>query len=219
LTEDELLGRHPRLWHMAADGTWPSIQKNGLLSVTALLDLHGISGPARRPIEAQRRPQCVELDHPVHGKAVIRDNKPMFEKSLLKCLEDQLKPEDWYRTLNAKSFFWVDKTRLDRLLGAKAYAKDIQSVLEIDTAKLIDRHRNQIRLASINTGQTLYVPQARGLNTFKTIADFPSGEGKIGTKERPHIVELVVEGGVPDIVECIVRVDRVDNSNWTKVWP
>lgn len=219
MTEDELLGRHPRIWHMAADGMWPSIRASGLLSVTALLDLHGINGAARHAIEGARRPQCVELDHPVHGRAVIRDNKPMFEKSLEKCLEDQLTPEDWYRTLNAKTFFWVDKARLDRLLGAKAYAKDVQTVLEVDTAKLLDRHRPNVRLASMNTGQTLYVPQPRGLGTFKTLANFPDGPGRIGTRQRPHIVELVVEGGVSDIIECVIRVDSVDKGNWTKVWP
>jgi hypothetical protein len=218
LTEEELLERHPRVWHMAADGMWPNIQANGLLSVSKLLDLYGVSGAAREGIEAQRRPQCVELEHPLHGRAVVRDNKPMFDASLVNCLQDGLGPKDWYRILNAKSFFWVDKARLDRLLSARAYVKDPQTVIEVDTATLLDGHRSKVRLARMNTGQTLYVPQPRGLATFHTIEAFPSGTGAIGSKQRPRIVELVVEDGVPDITNSVVRVDRFYKGLWAPIW-
>jgi hypothetical protein len=219
LTEEELLERHPCVWHMAADGMWPYIKAHGMLSVTKLLDLFGVEGENRLPIESERRPQCVELTDAEHGRAIIRDNKPMYESALLKCLDDQLTPQDWYRILNAKSFFWVDKARLDRLLGARAYVKDPQTVIEIDTAKLLERHRDRVRLASMNTGQTLYVPQRRGLATFRTIDDFPDCAGRIGTKQRPKIVELVVEGGVPDIAECVVNAQRYHKGQWAPLWP
>ncbi len=218
MTEDELLERHPRVWHMAADGMWPNIQAHGLLSVTRLLDLFGVTGTNRSAIESERRPQCVALSDAAHGRAIIRDNKPMYESALLKCLDDQLSPRDWYRILNAKTFFWVDKARLERLLGARAYVKDPQTVIEIDTAELLERHRNEVRLASMNTGQTLYVPQRRGLKTFRTIEEFPNGAGRIGTKQRPQIVELVVEEGVPDIAHCAIRADRYFKGEWSPLW-
>ena len=41
MTVDELLATYPRLWHMAMDGSWPSIEKRGLLSTSALLELYG----------------------------------------------------------------------------------------------------------------------------------------------------------------------------------
>lgn len=220
MTEEELLRRYPRVWHMASDGLWPSIEKNGLLSVTGLLDLHGISGQARHAIEAARRPQCVTLAHPDHGTAIIRDNKPMTDAGLRKCLQDGLEPEDWYRLLNRKTFFWVSRQRLETLLAARAYARFPQTVLEVKTAKLLDSHRGDVRLASMNTGQTLYIPKARGKNTFMTIADFPDeGGGRLGTAKRPHVVEMVVEGGVPDLMHCLVRADRVEKGNWTQLWP
>lgn len=220
MTEAELLKRYPRVWHMAADGLWPSIQKHGLLSVSALLDLHGLEGADRDPIESARRPQCVTLSHPVHGTAIIRDNKPLLDSKLTKCLEDGLRPVDWYRILNGKSFFWVTRNRLATLMGVKDYAKDPQLVLEVDTAKLVDRHRERIRLARINTGQTIYSGSPRGLSTFMTIEQFPDeGNGKVGGKKRPEVAELVVEGGVPDIVECLTRVDRVVAGKWSQIWP
>jgi hypothetical protein len=205
---------------MAADGLWPSIQKNGLLSVSGLLDLYGVTGTHRHAIESARRPQCVELNDPVHGRAVIRDNKPMTDAGLGKCLQDGLKPVDWYRILNRKSFFWVTRERLELLLKARAYAKQPQTILEVDTAKLLERHRDNVRLALMNTGQTLYIPKARGNATFMTIAGFPDeGTGRLGTSKRPKVVELVVEGGVPDIRECVIRVDRVERGNWSPIWP
>ena len=47
MKEADLLEHYPRLWHMAEDGSFKSIRKNGLLSTTALLDLYGISGEER----------------------------------------------------------------------------------------------------------------------------------------------------------------------------
>lgn len=215
MTEDELIERHPTIWHMAADGSWPSIRDHGLLSVTALLDLYGMTGAARVPIESARRPQCVTLKADGLPEAVVRDNKPMFETSLVKCLQDGLTPREWYEILNRKSFLWVERERLERLLKAKAYAKDPQVVLTVDTKSLVERHRKSILLSAINSGQTLYVPQPRGTATFQPIAGFPTGVGRIGTKTKPKIVELTVEGGVPDIADMVLKVERVENGVWT----
>lgn len=214
MTEDELIERHPTIWHMAADGSWPSIRDHGLLSVTGLLDLYGVTGDARVPIESARRPQCVTLKADGLPEAVVRDNKPMFEASLVKCLQDGLTPRDWYEILNRKSFLWVERERLERLLKAKAYANDPQVVLTVDTKSLVERHRKSILLSAINSGQTLYVPQPRGATTFQPIAAFPTDAGRIGTKTKPKIVELTVEGGVPDIVDVVLKVERVENGVW-----
>jgi len=217
VTEDELLRRHPTIWHMAADGSWPSIRQNGLLSVTRLLDLYGVAGPARFAIESARRPQSVTLTANELPPAVVRDNKPMSDAGLVKCLQDGLVPKDWYEVLNRKSFFWVDRERLDRLLAARAYASHPQTVLEIDTKALLDSHRSKVRLCRINSGQTMWVPSDRGNATFKTISDFPDGPGRIGTKVRPAIVELVVEGGVPDVAKFVLGVERVYQGKATSL--
>ena len=209
MTEDELIDRHPTIWHMAADGGWPAIRQHGLLSVTRLLDLYGVAGPARHAIESARRPQSVVLEAAGLPPAVVRDNKPMSDNGLLKCLQDGLTPADWYERLNTKSFFWVDRERLDRLLAARAYASQPQTVLTLDTAAMLEEHRDTVRLSAINSGQTLYVPQKRGNATFMRIGDFPDGGGRIGTPARPRIVELVVEGGVPDVARFVRRAERV----------
>lgn len=219
MTEDELIERHPRLWHMAADGGWEGIRDNGLMSVTRLLDLYEVEGQPRFAIESARRPQSVVLRKAGLPNAVVRDNKPMFESVLAKNLQDGLQPREWYEILNRKSFFWVDHERLVRLLSARAYAGSPQVVIEVDTRALLERHLADVRLCAINSGQTLYGGQPRGLSTFMRIEDFPSGEGKVGSKTRPRIVELVVEGGVPDIAEMVVNVERLEDGAAKRLWP
>ncbi|WP_438827053.1 DUF7002 family protein [Sphingomonas bacterium] len=211
--------RHPRLWHMAADRSWPGIRARGLLSVSGLLDVYGVEGGERLAIESARRPDSVVLARDGLEEAVVRDNKPMYESVLARNLQDGLQPRAWYEILNAKSFFWVDRERLERLLGAKAYAGQPQVVVEVNTRALVDRHGDRVRLCSINSGQTLYGGQTRGLETFRRIEDFPDDGGRLGGPGRPRIVELVVEGGVPDLMELATRADRVANGGSEPLWP
>ncbi len=60
-SKTEFLDLHPRLYHMAADGTWPSIQRYGLLSTSAVLDLASIKGEERVPLERQRRMEGIHV--------------------------------------------------------------------------------------------------------------------------------------------------------------
>jgi len=62
---------------MAEAGSWPSIRRHGLLSTSALLDLFEVTGVERVRLESQRRPETVKIEHPEHGEALIRDQKPL----------------------------------------------------------------------------------------------------------------------------------------------
>ena len=81
---DELCERFPRLYHMAQLGSWPSIQEHGLLSTTALLDLFELRGDERFRIESCHRPESIPIDNSKYGRAVIRDQKPMSDRSVRK---------------------------------------------------------------------------------------------------------------------------------------
>ena len=113
---DTLVEKYPRLYHMAHEGAWPAIVEHGLLSVEALLDLYGIEGEEREAHFARHRPEIVPLSADGLPGAVLRDQKPMRDSALEKCLEDGLQPSDWYRTLNSKSFFWLSRKRVWNLL-------------------------------------------------------------------------------------------------------
>ena len=194
-----LVRRYPKLYHMAEDGSWESIRRIGLLSTTALLDAFEVHGEGRREIESSRRPGIVEIQHPRLGKALVRDNKPMQEKTLERCLIG-MTPHEWYETLNRRVFFWVDEKRLIRLLGAGAYRDRPHLVLEIDAAELLQRHFGTVSLSPINSGATFTMkPAPRGPDTFKRIPDHP---------ESKPVVELTVDYAVPDIADFTLSVSR-----------
>jgi hypothetical protein len=198
MTPEELTDRFPRLYHMAEDGSWPSIAARGLLSTSALLDLYGIEGAERDTIERQRRRDKVRLDDPILGPVIIRDQKPLPESRLATCLEDGLTPADWYSTLNGRVFFWLTETRLETLLAARAYRSEPQTVLIVDTAEVIARYASEVELSPINSGAVMPIARPRGRSTFLPIKEY----------ERPNVAELCVLRAIPDIAELVIRVER-----------
>lgn len=204
----DLIKHYPRLYHMAESGTWESIQRHGLLSTTALLDLFEVLGDDRRKIEDEHRPECVEITHAKHGKAVIRDQKPMRESALLQCLQRPYKPRHWYRLLNSHVFFWLNVSRLHGLLGAKPYRNKPHCVLTIDSHALITTHVDAILLSPMNSGATLYDPLPRGPNTFLPIVDFPFEERRATRPIENTVVELLVKRSVQNIRDFVLKVEE-----------
>jgi hypothetical protein len=199
MTIDEFVRRHPRLYHMAEDGSWPSIAARGLLTTSDLLDLFGVSGAARDAIEGAWRPDKVRLESPALGVVTIRDQKPLPPARLATCLEDGLTPELWYRRLNARVFFWLSEERLERLLNARAYRTSAQTVLILESGPLVERYKTRIELSPINSGAVFPIARARGERTFQPITSFAAPGG---------VAELCVVSGVPDVTDFVVRVER-----------
>jgi hypothetical protein len=196
---ERLVSRYPTLYHMAEDGSWESIRRQGLLSTSALLDRFEIEDEQRLAIESARRPEMVRVVHPHYGTAFVRDNKPIQEKALERCLLG-MTPREWYEHLNRRVFFWVERKRLLKLLGARAYRDRPHLVLEVETAGLLERHAERVTLSSINSGATFALgPAPRGPDTFRRVVDHPDGEA---------IVELSVDYSVPDVAEFTLRVGR-----------
>jgi hypothetical protein len=200
--------RFPRLFHMAEAGSWPSIHRHGLLSTSALLDLFEVRGEQRKALEARHRPQSVTLRHPRHGTAVVRDQKPMNDAGLLRSLEGGLVPTDWYQLLNARVFFWVSHEKLEKLLQARAYRDKRQTVLTVDTAKLLARHEARVLLSPINSGATKPFPAQRGPDTFLPMARYPFSDWDRRRKRRHPVAELTVTHSVPDVRDFVLRVEE-----------
>jgi len=205
---DELLNDCPKLYHMAEHGSWPSIKERGLLSTTALLDLYGVSGGERAKIEEERRPVSVILKHETLPLAVIRDQIPMSDDALRKCLLDGLTPRDWYLMLNKRVFFWLSHARLLRLLGARAYRDKRHDILEIDTRCLVRDFRDKITLSPINSGSTIFNPSPRGNQTFARIEDYSYA----GRPKGERAVELAVDYGVSNIADYVLRVTEMQGN-------
>ena len=138
---------------MAEPESWESIRSYGLLSTSALLDQYGFGGERREAIEGLHRPELITITADGKRDAVIRDQKPMDNHGLLRALHGTgMTPEDWYRCLNSKVFFWVSKQRLHKLLNASAYRNLEHDVLTINTESLVKEHCGSIVLSPINSG-------------------------------------------------------------------
>jgi hypothetical protein len=218
MNPDEISQNYPRLYHMAEAGSWPSIRRHGLLSTRSLINLFGVDGDTRDAILRRRRPASVPLAHEIHGTAVVRDQIPLSEKRLAACLTD-MTLEQWLDTLNSRVFFWLDEAHLETLLGARAYKDSEHDVITVDTAQLVDHHHDRITLSPINSGSTMYKPTPRGRDTFLPIASYAFAERRKARGLANAIIELAVDGGVPDIKDVAIRVERRQSgSPGTVIW-
>jgi hypothetical protein len=206
MTEAELVTTFPCLYHMAEADAWPSLRTHGLESTSALLDRFGIVGEPRRPYESQRRSTALPLMHPQWGTLVLRDQRPMVESLLVKCLVG-MTPAEWYRLLNRQVFLWPTRERLNRLLGAKFNRTRPHCVLTFDTAALLRQHGPAVRLSPLNSGCTR-PPLPRGQDTFLPIADYPFAERCRRRKRTAAIAEVTVNGRVAPLESVLLRVER-----------
>lgn len=200
----ELARYYPRLYHMAECENWENIQRHGLLSTESLLDLFEIPATDRAAILTRQRTRRVPIHHPLHGRATIRDQKPLSCSKLEGCLTD-CSLQQWLQMLNSRVFFWLCEDRLRTLMCAREYCAKTHVVLVVDTLRLASDFDQSITLAPMNTGNTRPFAHPRGLSTFSRMADYPF------LKRLPRgpyyaVVELAVEGGVPNIMDYLIEV-------------
>ncbi|MGI9822206.1 DUF7002 family protein [Agromyces sp. Marseille-Q5079] len=206
---DDLIRLYPQVFHMAADGSWPSIERHGLLSSTALAERWELEDAHRARLLTERREESQVLEHQTHGTAVVRDQKPIHEPSLAEAL-DGMTPADWYRELNSRVFFFLRQQRLLELLGARSYRNDTHTVITLDTAKLVKRYGHSIELCAINSGFAQRHSKARrGPGTFQSIRDYRHPERDEPRTSGHDVAELTVRGGVTDLSDLVIRVDRM----------
>lgn len=159
-------------------------------------------------ILSRPRPRALTIEHPVLGRATLRDQTPLRAHILDKVLTD-MTARQWLSALNERVFFWLHSQRLDQLLNARRNRGRPHDILVIDTASMVSAHDRRIRLSAINSGSTLY-PNApeRGTRTFQTIEDYPFAERIRSRTPQSAVVELAVSGGVRDISSHLVNVYR-----------
>ena len=219
VTAERIIEVYPRLYHMAHIDSWLSIAEHGLRSTIALLDLYEVENAQRIQLEQRHRPECVRLEHSRYSGAVIRDQKPMSDAGLLRCLSDDLSPSDWYQLLNRHVFFWPTEQRLHKMMGARAYNNDSHAIVIVDTASLLACHFDRVLLSHMNSGCTVPYPHPRGATTFRPPDRFPFETRKRSSGEG--FAELLVEYTVADIVDHTVEVyvgrrrDRFDTI-WSR---
>lgn len=208
MTDDERaewLRDCPTLFHMAEAGAWPTIRRHGLLSPLAALDLFGVEGAAR-DAALRRRPESLVLERADLGRIVLRDQKPLSDKALARCLRDGLTPADWHARLNERVFFWLNRKRVLTLLAGRAYRDHAHEILEIEAAPFVAAYRDRIELSPINSGATGQFPAPRGSDTFLPLDAYPYADWRRKRPRGERAVELTVPGRVPDLVRYVRRV-------------
>lgn len=192
---DELVATYPHLFHMAEARAWPSIRAHGLESAARLVARYGASPT----LVSARRARGVELGD---GAVTLRDNGVLDDGRLAACLVGVAPPE-FYRMLNGRVYFWPSRHRVDRLLAARAYRARPHLVLTLDTAAVLARHGERVRLSPINMGTTLFTPPARGLHTATPLDAYPFAERRRRAGRRDAVAEVSVEDAVPDAAELV----------------
>jgi len=199
-----------QVYHLVETSNWPSVQRHGLLSAHELMRLAGLSPADRKRVSTTQRLRHTMLsDH-----VAIRDQAPMPADALQKCLVG-MSPAEWYALLNRLVFFWCDRDRLNRQLGACNGRAQI--VLTVDTKQLLARHARRVALTPFNTGNARRKPAIRGQATFVPYATWVESAWRseaemLGILERPSShapVELTVAAAVRDVAEFILGVEHV----------
>ena len=193
------------LYHMSEKNSWSSIQRLGLLSTSALLDICGVTDSHRYPIESELRTDKTWIEHPEYGHICIRDQDPMRDRPsdgivLADLLEPGTSVQEWFEFLNGKTFFWVSEYEFRKMLCARLYRNKPHWVLKVDTRALLNKYAEKASISDQNSG-SLYSKKLRGLKTFVPLLQSPL---------KNNILELAIEHSVPDIekytisvVECI----------------
>ena len=152
MKREELISKHPVLYHVTARGAWPSIKKHGLLTTNDLLDMQGaalslpvegrwgrlddeagwtpMEGRERDEVDRKARGKCVRvLGRRSSLAAIIRDQEPLSDGTL----ESQLSCQRKRRPRKTPTFEAWHKRQNDRafffptIVGAKAMAIKYQN--------------------------------------------------------------------------------------------
>ncbi|MBZ2195413.1 DUF7002 family protein [Occultella gossypii] len=204
MERSDFIAKYPRLFHTAADGSWPSIREHGLLSTRALLDRYRPPVHVRAEILDSVRRTSHVLTRAGFPEATVRDQRPL--KFLSVCLEPGVSEQDYLNALNARVFFHVNESDLQRLLRARMYRTHPQHVLTLDTAIFLESHP-AVELAPYNTG-SIHVPNMpkRGPSIFTPLEQYP-WEAWRRKRGKDAVRELTVCGQA-DVAPSVVNVAR-----------
>jgi len=193
MLQADLLKRYPVLFHMTNGSAWPSIKNYGLLSPKAIYErLNFPPEEIRRQIRLHR-PEKVPL-----GGFVLRDQRPLRPHNLAHNLKgSDLNPEDWHESLNERVFFSTKAKFVAEL--RESYLTDAATVILIDTAKLLQRHRETIELTKFNSGAARMPSHKKNRADFQAVGTFP-----FANTFKPK--ELTVLHSVPEIEPLLIEV-------------
>jgi len=190
---------YPRLYHMAHEDALASIQRHRLLSTSSILKMWEVKDPLRTSIDSRIRRETVEIWHPTHGRAVIRDQKPMRESQLSRALVD-CTPAEWCQLLNRKIFFWPSIERLKTHMSARENRGKKHLVLTVDARSFLSVYQENVTLCAMNSGNTIPFAHERGRDSFMKMSEYPF-QSRRNRGTYYTVVEVALDTDIPDIVD------------------
>lgn len=202
---DALVARFPRLWHATFPGGWDGMRSTGIRSSLDLLTSAGQEGEAD-----VLRSDVVTLSTP-HGEATLRDQTPN-RPDPAPYLDGITVPE-WFRLLNSRSYFFVDREDLDKLVDSCLERGLGQEVITFETRRLLGPVADDVQVTTVSAG---VFPRAsgpsRGPKTFPSLAEFTGPVIKI--KEVTITVPVTISDRS---VVSVVR--RNPGEGPSRIWP
>jgi hypothetical protein len=191
----------------------------GGLRIHFLHGWHSVPGGVKPTFLADPKPlraTSITLTHESFGSVVIRDQAPISDAKLARCLNGMTTAE-WYRMLNGFVFLWPSVERRNGMLAS--YKHQPHDVLTIDSQKLLAQYSDQLRLSPINSGSTQYNAVLRGRNTFVRINDCPFSEWRRRRRKRAAevVAEIVVPYRLRAIEEIVLRVESYFGTQCTGI--
>lgn len=197
---DNFIKYFPYLYHLTSEENAANIIRDKkLLSANSLIDMS--DNVADKDIKTHKR----FVHQPIiikEKKIFLRDQRPISEKALAKCLTDNWKVEDFLFHLNNRVFMWPTIGRLERHFNR--YKDEGPVIFRFSTEQMIEANPH-VKFCRLNSGATRPnsylggIAPPRGKDTFLSAEDFNFPAGAVAEVTFEEYCDLAGAFGI-DIV-------------------
>lgn len=200
---DRFIETHPFLYHLTDSRNFDLILKHKkLFSTQELVIKSDLEAEFKTSFLRSRRPRHFVLNID-NQQYFIRDQRPISEKNLAKCLTPGWGIEDFYSLLNNRVFFWPTIKRLQSHYAR--YKAENPVIIKVKSSEIltINLHAEYSRLNSGATRSNSYLggaPPLRGEGTFLSAEKYNrsvSSVAEVTFQEKCILPESVYYGNNP----------------------
>ena len=196
---DGLVARFPRLWHATHPGGWDGISSSGLRTAADLLERDGRAADA-----GVLRTEAVTLSAG-DGTTTLREqscNRPDPAPYL-----DALTVPEWWTLVNSRSYYFVDREAVDRMVEASLERGIGQEVITFETRRLLGPVADHVEVTTVNANVfPRTAGPARGRGTVQALAAFAG----VATKIKEVTVTVPVEVADAAVISVVSQAPGAD---------
>ncbi len=202
---EDFINRTDFVYHLTSAQNLTNILSMGkLLSAKEIIANSDLARNERTQVLKGRRP----LHFPIRLNGVeclLRDQRPISEKALQKCLTDGWVVGDFIESLNSRVFFWPTLKRLQ--IHYNRYQQENPKIIKVPTRELIALNSRALRFCHLNSGATRChpkwkgAPPPRGQDTFRRPAEceyLPAQVAEVTFSDACILPQQIYTGNSPD---------------------